>query len=197
MPTLIVLAMHGVPPNDFPGRELGEYFHLHSAVEAAQHSSHHQGNGHGQHNGHGKPALSQEELIRYHDLEGRIRDWPRTEANDPFYAGSLALAKALEKECGQRVLVGFNEFCAPSLEEAFQEAAEARARRVLVITPMMTSGGSHAEKDIPVAIRAAGESHPEIEFIYAWPFGKREVAGFLAAQVTRYLSGKLEPIGWR
>jgi hypothetical protein len=24
--TTLVLAMHGAPPNDFPGRELGEFF---------------------------------------------------------------------------------------------------------------------------------------------------------------------------
>lgn len=195
MPTLIVLAMHGAPPNDFPSRELGEYFHLHSAVEAAHHGSQPHGNGH--HNGQGQPPITAEELSRYHDLEERIRHWPRTEANDPFHTGSMALAKALEQECCQRVLVGFNEFCAPSLEDAFQEAAEAHVRRVLVITPMMTSGGSHAEKDIPAAIGAARERYPNIEFTYAWPFGQREVAGFLATQVARHLSGKLEPLGWR
>jgi len=192
--TLIVLAMHGVPPNDFPDRELGEYFRYHMAVEAANQSSHQQGNGH---NGHGPSGLSPEELARYRELETRIRTWPRTEANDPFYTGSLVLAKALQKECGHRVLVGFNEFCAPSLKDAFEAAAEANARRVLVITPMMTPGGSHSELEIPAAINAAAENYPNIDFIYAWPFGHHEVASFLAAHVVRFLAGKLEPAGWR
>ena len=196
MPTLIVLAMHGAPPNDFPGRELGENFRLHSAVESAHHSHPYQGNGKNG-NGHRKAGLPPEDLIHYRDLESRIRSWPRTETNDPFFAGSLALAKALQKECGQRVLVGFNEFCAPSLPEIFRQAADMRARRVLVITPMMTAGGAHAEQEIPDAVHAAQMEYPQIEFTYAWPFGYREVASFLAAQVDRHLSGKLEPVGWR
>jgi sirohydrochlorin ferrochelatase len=141
--------------------------------------------------------LTPNDLIRHHDLEARLRSWPRNEANDPFFAGSCALAKALEKECGLHVLVGFNEFCAPSLPEVFREAAEMRARRVLVITPMMTAGSAHAEQEIPDAIHAAQTEFPQIEFTYAWPFGYREVASFLATQVDRHLSGRLEPMGWR
>jgi sirohydrochlorin cobaltochelatase len=83
VPTLIVLAMHGAPPNDFPGGELAEYFRLHSAVESAQHSGPHQGNVNNG-NGNGKAGLSSEDLIRYRGLEARIRSWPRTATNDPF-----------------------------------------------------------------------------------------------------------------
>jgi sirohydrochlorin cobaltochelatase len=175
---------------------LAEYFRLHSAVESAQHSGPHQGNVNNG-NGNGKAGLSSEDLIRYRGLEARIRSWPRTATNDPFFAGSFALAKALEKECGQHVLVGFNEFCAPSLSDVFRETAEMRARRVLVITPMMTAGGAHAEHEIPDAVHAAQTEFPQIEFTYAWPFGYREVASFLATQVDRHLSGRLEPMGWR
>lgn len=193
MPTMIVLAMHGVPPSDFPPQELAEYFRLHAAVEA----THHNDNGHHAHNGHARPPLASEELQRYRELDRRVRNWPRNEANDPFHAGSLALAKALGKKSHHPVLVGFNEFCSPTLEDAFQKAVEAGAQRVVIITPMMTSGGAHAETEIPEAIQAAREAHPQVEFVYAWPFGRSEVACFLAAQVERFLSGKLEPAGWR
>lgn len=189
METLIVLAMHGVPPNDFPGRQLGEYFRLHAAVEAAHHGRKHGGG----HNGHSQPSLSAQDTNRYQELETRIRNWPRTEANDPFHAGSLSLAKSLQTECGLRVLIGFNEFCAPSLEETFHEASKATPERVIVVTPMMTSGGSHAEEDIPSAIQAAREKYPAIEFIYAWPFEHDEVARFLAVQVGRHLTRMPEP----
>ncbi|MEX1247841.1 MAG: CbiX/SirB N-terminal domain-containing protein [Anaerolineales bacterium] len=191
MPTLIVLAMHGVPPNDFPREELGEYFRLHAAMEAAHHGAEHV------HNGNGRPGLSPAELESYQALDLRIRNWPRNELNDPFYAGSLSLAKALGKQNHHPVLVGFNEFCAPDLKEAFRQAVNAGARRVVIITPMMTSGDAPAELDIPAAVNAAREDFPQIEFIYAWPFGRNEVAGFLSAQVECFLAGKLEPAGWR
>jgi sirohydrochlorin cobaltochelatase len=52
---------------------------------------------------------------------------------------------------------------------------------------MMTPGGEHAEADIPESIQRVRERHPEMEFIYAWPFGTDEVARFLAAQIDRFL----------
>jgi sirohydrochlorin cobaltochelatase len=191
--TLIVLAMHGVPPSDFPKQELAEYFRYHAAMEAAHHSS---PAGNSQ-TVQSLSGLSAEELARYQTLNGRLRAWPRDESNDPFIQSPLRIANTLKKETGMDVIVGFNQFCAPSLEDAFDEAAQANPRRILVITAMMTAGGLHGEIEIPAAIRAAAENYPEIEFIYAWPFGHRVVAGFLAAQVERYLSGKLEPMGWR
>lgn len=193
MPTLIVLAMHGVPPVDFPKQELGEYYRLHAALDAAQPDSvpaH-------EHNGHSRPALSATEEQRYADLDQRLRNWTRNEQNDPYYAGALSLAKSLGKKTHLPVLVGFNEFCNPDLKDVFQKSVDAGARRIVVVAPMLVSGGAHAEQDIPLAVNEARETFPQIEFIYAWPFGRSEVSGFLAAQVERFLSGKMEPEGWR
>jgi len=169
--TVIVLAMHGAPPNDFPQRELSDYFRLHAEIEAGSH--------------HG--GASEEIESRYAILDTKMRAWPRNNRNDPFHAGSFALATELERQTNRRVLVGFNEFCAPSLEEAFERAREAGALRVVVITPMMTAGGSHAELDIPLAIKNAQTRFPDIEIIYAWPFERREVASFLAVQLANFL----------
>ena len=36
------------------------------------------------------------------------------------------------------VIVGFNEFCAPDLATAFEQAVGQRAERVIVVTPMLT-----------------------------------------------------------
>lgn len=189
MPTMIVLAMHGAPPTDFPRAELGEYFRLHAAYEAS----------HPGQKMHAFPAetLSEKDEARYQELDERIRLWPRTAESDPFYAGSLELAKALEKHSSLRVIVGFNEFCAPSLETAMDLAVEKGARKVVVVTPMMTSGGTHSEVDIPDAVEEARARFPHVEFVYAWPFSRNQVATFLALQVARHLSGKLEPAGWR
>jgi sirohydrochlorin cobaltochelatase len=85
------------------------------------------------------------------------------------------------------VIVGLNEFCAPSLEEAFDQAVLYGAGTIVVATPMMTPGGEHAEVDILESIQYAREQYAEIDFVYAWPFRTDEVARFLAAQIDRFL----------
>jgi sirohydrochlorin cobaltochelatase len=166
METAIVLAMHGAPPKDFSGQELTEYFGLHARVERAGEKE--------------RAALA----TRHGELEAKMRAWPRTAANDPFHAGSLAIAKALANVSGLAVILGFNEFCAPSLEEALGQAA-LEYRRVIVVTPMLTAGGEHAGADIPAAIERARIRNPRADFRYAWPFEPAEVAAFLAAQVRK------------
>lgn len=175
MKTIIVLASHGAPPSDFPHAELAEFFRLHAQLES--------GNGHG----HGvQPPVDAQAC--YEELEDKMRNWPRSEKNDPFYTGTISLAKALEAESGLPVIVGFNEYCSPSLDEALGQAVAKGAGRVVVITPMMTSGGSHSEHDIPECIKAAQVNYPEVEFIYAWPFDRSKVARFLTAQVVSFIN---------
>ena len=173
METMIVLAMHGAPPNDFPKPDLAKYFELHAQMEANHGPAH---------------PVNAAMTDLFSRLDEKMRAWPRNERNDPFYAGSMALARELETQSGSRVLVGFNEYCAPSLEEAFVEAVAAGAERIAVLTPMMTAGGSHAEVDIPVAIQKAQARFPGIEFIYAWPFERSQIASFLAEQLANFLA---------
>jgi sirohydrochlorin cobaltochelatase len=167
MKAVIVLAMHGAPPLDFPEEELGEFFNLHSRLAHAY--------------GAGSAAAQR----RYLELEAKIRNWPRTARNDPFHAGSQELAVQLRRSSGRKVVLGFNEFCAPSLDEALDQAAGQAAEKIIVLTPMMTRGGEHAEKDIPEAISRARRRHPKEKFVYVWPFPTSEVAEFLAAQAGR------------
>jgi len=168
METVLVLAMHGAPPNDFPPRETGELFSLHGRLEHAS--------------GPERAVLEQ----RYAELEARVRAWPRTARNDPFWAGSQDLAEHLRHAAACNVIIGYNEFCAPSLDDAPTQAA-AQAERVIVVTPMMTRGGEHSEADIPAAIARAQARHPQLEFIYAWPLDTGDIARFLAAQVARFI----------
>ena len=166
---VIVLAMHGVPPSDFPQPELHEFFGLHARFE-------HGGADEG-------PVYG-----RYEELENKMRYWPRTEDNDPYYAASFELARALSSAVGCEVVVGFNEFCAPSLDEAISRAVATKASSVLVVTPMITGGGEHSERDIPVAVSRAQERYPGRRIVYAWPFPVADVAAFLAGQVRRFSS---------
>jgi len=169
MKTVVVLAMHGAPPRDFPRQDMAEFFALHSQLERA--------------GGEERAAVER----RHAELEAKMRAWPRSAENDPFYAASQELGQHLSQAVGFPVIVGFNEFCAPSLDDALDEAAAEGAEKVVVITPMMTRGGEHSQVDIPDAIRAAQERHPAITMLYAWPFEISEVAQFLAAQIERHV----------
>ncbi len=166
MKTVIVLAVHGMPPADFPRQELAEFFRLHAASET------------------GRISGSAQERLSL--LEDRMRNWPRNEGNDPFYSASQELASHLSRASGYEVIVGHNEFCAPSIDEALQIAADMSASRIFVATTMMTRGGDHAEKDIPAAIDRFRGLHPDIEVTYAWPFDMARVAQFLSDHIQQF-----------
>lgn len=166
--TIIVLAMHGVPPSDFPPRELGEFMSLHFKAEFG-----------------GKP-LTDDEQERVQNLEQRIIATDRTPENDPYHTASFEIASELRELTGIEVFVGFNEFCAPTLHDVLEQAANKQPGKIVVITPMLTSGGSHQEKDIPAAIESAKERFPGITIEYAWPFDAKEIARFLADHFHRH-----------
>ncbi len=172
MRTVVVLAMHGAPPNDFPGREMGEFFGLRTRLD---HSA-----------GPDRADLER----RCAELEAKMRAWPRTAQNDPYYAGAQELATQLREVSEHEVIVAFGEFCGPNLDEALDQAAAMSPERVVMATPMMTRGGEHSEVDIPEAVRRAKERHPQLSFTYAWPFDASEIARFLASQIGRFLEGE-------
>jgi len=165
MASIIVLAMHGAPPNDFPRQETAEFFGLHGRMAHAADAQ--------------RQALGQ----RYDELHTKMRAWPRTAENDPFYAASMEMAEYLTQEAGREVIVGFGEFCGPTLDEALDQAVAKEAESIMVSTPLMTRGGEHAELDIPAAIERAKRRQPGIPMAYAWPFSMAVVARFLAAQI--------------
>jgi sirohydrochlorin cobaltochelatase len=166
---VIVLAMHGAPPLDFPKGEMAEFMGLHSRLGPAA------------------GPMAGADKLRYDQLEAKMRAWPRTGQNDPFYAGSQELARHLRQESGLEVIIGFNEFCAPNLDEAFERAAAREAGKIVVVTPMMTRGGEHSAVEIPEAIRRAQQKFPGQKIVYAWPFATEDIARFLASEVTRFL----------
>lgn len=183
MKTAIVLAMHGAPPLDFPKDEMAE-------VMSSQHYD-----GHGDHSDHpDHPVSEQRDTTRDQQirrqrvarLAAKMRAWPRTAENDPFYAGSYELATHLAATSNCDVVVGFNEFCDPTVPAALDQAVAQGAGKVVVITPMMTKGGEHSELDISSAVRSAKKRYPGVQIVYAWPFEVTEVAQFLSAQVQRF-----------
>lgn len=169
MKTAIVLVMHGVPPSDFPRREIAELMALKNRLE------------HGAVPPPERPAAE----ARFAELDARVRNWPRHAENDAFYMASQELAVELARATGDQVLLGFNEFCAPMLPAALDAAAATGAARVVVITPMVTRGGEHSEVEIPADVEAARGRHPDVEFVYAWPYAMADVAAFLAARIAK------------
>ncbi len=169
MSIIIVLAMHGAPPRDFPKNKLQELMGLHSRMEHAPKED--------------RAGLEH----RFNELDSEMRNWPRTPENDPFFTGAQDMAAQLKGASGYDVIVGFNEFCAPRVDEAIDLAVEQGAERIIVVTPMMTRGGEHAEKEILEDIERSGKKYPGVEIRYAWPFETSEVARFLAAQVNKFV----------
>lgn len=169
MKTAIVLAMHGVPPEGYPIDEITEIFRLHSQLEHMPVSKDH--------------PMSR----RYIELDYKIRSYPRTNENDPYWASAHRLAEKLREETGIEVQVGFNEFCNPTIDDAIGQLVSTGLRKIIVVTPMMTPGGEHSEVDIPEAIERAKKEYPEIAIVYAWPFNLQEVAKFLKAQIESYI----------
>lgn len=165
MKIIAVLAMHGQPPKDFPKNDMLDYFKLHFGIEAMGDKT--------------PPPMRQ----KYELLETKMRTWPRTPENDPYYSGSYELAQELRNQLNISVYVGFNEFCAPSLTEILEKAVKETPDKIIIITPMMTRGGEHSERDIPTAITSIKKKFPTIDFSYLWPFETSEVAKFLADQV--------------
>ncbi len=166
---VIVLAMHGVPASDTPADKVGEYHKLHGMMESA-------------------PAHVVENIrFHYERLDSLVRHWPRTPENDPYYFGTKKIAIRMAERTGAKVLIAFNEFCAPDLPSAFSNAVAGGAKRVIVITAMLTPGGNHAEIDIPAAIEEAQAAHPGVEFKYAWPFEIDAIAGVLIDQIGSFV----------
>jgi sirohydrochlorin cobaltochelatase len=169
MKTIIVLAMHGVPPKGYPEMEIAEMFRLHMQM------------------GHMIVDENNPIVQRHDELDSKVRNYPRNVENDPYWAASNELAGLLEKKTGIPVVVGFNEFCAPSIDEAISQAANFQPDRIVVVTPMMTKGGEHSEVDIPEVIDRVRDNYTDIEIIYAWPFDSESVVSLLASQIDEYL----------
>ncbi|MEO8603780.1 MAG: CbiX/SirB N-terminal domain-containing protein [bacterium] len=164
----VILVGHGGVPRDYPRADLQRLKTL-EGQRAAR-------------NG----ALSDEEA----GLDRRIREWPRTPQNDPYQSGIEALAAALRPRLsGVRLMVAYNEFCAPSLPAAVEALAADGVRAITVIPTMLTPGGSHSEIDIPEALAALRTRHPQLTLRYAWPVDVNLLAAMLADHLQRASAG--------
>lgn len=122
------------------------------------------------------------------ELDKLVREWPRTKDNDAYKLGVDLIASALAPKLGGRKLVAaYNEFCAPSVEDAIDGLVKEGYTRISLISTMYTRGGIHAECEIPGIVTEATKRYPGVLVEYAWPFDPDFIADFLAAQLGRVL----------
>lgn len=120
------------------------------------------------------------------EVDAKVRAWPRTPKTDPYQAGLEAIAQAVRKRLpGRAVAVAYNEFCAPTIEEAVAALERDGAREISVIPTMYTRGGLHSEREIPEILESLRKARPGLTLRYAWPLELDAVAGFLAGQIEK------------
>ena len=121
------------------------------------------------------------------ELDRTIRLWPRTDSSDPYKRGLEAIGRELAPRIApRRLVVAYNEFCAPSVDGAIDRLVIDGAAKITLVTTMFTPGGSHAEIDIPNLVRGAAARHRGVDIEYAWPFHVDGIAEFLARHLTAH-----------
>lgn len=119
------------------------------------------------------------------DLESTIRNWERTPESDPYKAGLENLASHMEPHLDGYILkTAYNEFCYPSIETAVDELSD--VSKIIIVTTMITRGGSHSEIEIPEELKDLSKKYPDIDFQYAWPFGMDSFALFLTDHIKNF-----------
>jgi len=81
--------------------------------------------------------------------------------------------------------VAYNEFCAPTVEEAVEGLIKQGAETIVVVSSMFTPGGSHAEIEIPESLERLRAKYPRVPIHYAWPFDLSMIAGMLVSHLNR------------
>jgi len=161
----VVLVGHGGVPKDCPHELVRKLKQLEAQRRAA-----------------GKP-MSKEER----ELDQQIRRWPRTPKNDPYKVGLESLADQLRPLLKRdKLAIAYNEFCAPTLEEAVEDLINEGIWDITVISSMFTAGGSHAEIEIPETVHTLRETHPNATIRYAWPFDQKLVATMMATHLKQF-----------
>ena len=121
------------------------------------------------------------------ELDTKLRRWPRTPKTDPYKAGLESLAAQLKTSLnGDLFAIAYNEFCAPTVEEAVETLIAGGATAITIVPSMLTPGGSHSEIEIPETLQCLRDKHPGIELRYAWPFDLGQVASMLAGQIRQF-----------
>jgi sirohydrochlorin cobaltochelatase len=159
----VILVGHGGLPSDIPEELVSELKRLEGQRRAA-----------------GQTEMGEREAA----VDAQVRNWPRSKESDPYRAGLEAVAARLAPLIGERrLIVAYNEFCVPSVEDAIERAVNDGATSIVLLSTMFTPGGSHSEVEIPEIVETACRMHPQVDIRYAWPYDLDRVAEFLSAHL--------------
>ena len=127
--------------------------------------------------------MSEEE----HELDQKIRHWPRTAKTDPYQAGLEKLATHLKPLLnGTHFSTAYNEFCTPTLTEAIEQQIADGVQHITVVSTMFTPGGSHSELEIPEELAELRKKHPGVTLTYAWPYDLGKVSEMLVEHIGKF-----------
>ena len=159
----IILVGHGGLPSDIPSEVVEKFMRLHKARVKS-----------------GGEVTSQEV-----DLDNTIRRWERTPESDPYKSGLETLASHMEQFLKDDVVkTAYNEFCYPTIEEAVEELSKENVSKIILVTTMITRGGSHSEREIPEELEDLKQKFKDIDIQYAWPFDMDTFALFLTTHIN-------------
>jgi len=159
----VILIGHGGLPSDIPSEVVEKFMRLHKARVKS-----------------GGEVTSQEV-----DLDNTIRRWKRTPESDPYKSGLETLASHMEQFLKDDVVkTAYNEFCYPTIEEAVEELSKEDVSKIILVTTMITRGGSHSEREIPEELEDLKQKFKDIDIQYAWPFDMDAFALFLTTHIN-------------
>jgi sirohydrochlorin cobaltochelatase len=165
----VILVGHGGLPSDIPSEVVEKFMRVHKGRVKA------------------RGPITQQEI----ELDTTIRKWQRTSENDPYKTGLESLASHMEPMLEGYILkTAYNEFCYPGIEDAVDELSKKNVKKIVLVTTMITRGGSHSENEIPEELSDIIIKYPSIDIQYAWPYDIDIFASFLAAHIKEF-----NPIG--
>ena len=161
----LILIGHGGLPSDIPKEVVEDFMKVHKHRVRT-----------------GAPISLKEK-----ELDKVIRFWERSPDTDPYKYGLEKLAAKLAPRLeGYTLITAYNEFCYPSIEQAADVLAEKDITEVILITTMITPGGSHSEREIPEEVEALRLKYPKINYEYAWPYDLGIFSNLLADHIINF-----------
>ena len=161
----VILVGHGGLPSDMPSEIVEKFMRVHKGRIKA-----------------GGP-ITEHEI----ELDTTIRKWNRTPENDPYKTGLESLAAHMEPMLEGHILkTAYNEFCYPAIEDAVAELAKESVTKIIIVTTMITRGGSHSENEIPEELSALSLKYPGMDIQYAWPYDMDVFASFLTTHIKAF-----------
>ena len=161
----VILIGHGGLPSDIPKEVVEDFMKIHKQRVRA-----------------GTPITSKEK-----ELDNVIRFWTRSPETDPYKYGLEKLAEQLAPRLKDYILItAYNEFCYPSIEQAADVLVEKDITEVILVTTMITPGGSHSEREIPEEVEALRLKYPNVNYEYAWPYDLGIFSDLLADHIHSF-----------